>query len=443
MARGRAGASDGEEIVDDEYDAPRETHRRPARGRTTAYRRARPTTVRRWESSDEEEAPEEWEEQHRWARGKGTREKPPVYWRARDSLYFEPLVALAIIVVLLAGFWGYTGNWPPAYVVESNSMQHGAGDTVGLINAGDIVLAQKVPFGSIVPYVIGLQTRFTTYGEWGDVLIYHRNGNAGETPVIHRAILFLEWNPVNDTYNASDLAGLPCGTEVGAVWATPGTRLGGQNGCGYIGLGAANQLDLYRIGWQSLNLTIQTGAPALGGHSGFVTLGDNNTGIDQAGTGVAVTSSLVEPGWIVGVARGMIPWFGSVKLLLDGNAGYVPSASWEFLGLTIAGIILLAFALHYALRREGFLSRLRRQEEEERAPVDDWDEEERPPGRVRRFFGALRPWRSDDYDPTEEADRPRRSPPARAHREADRVPPRRGRPRPYVGPRERRKDDDR
>jgi signal peptidase I len=435
MARGSPPGDDDDWF--DERSPARDPDRRKDPGRESGpYRRARPTAPRRWDA--DEEYSEEWDRQGRWAKGRGTRTKPPVYWRARDSLWFEPLVALAIIVLLLVAFWAYTQNWPPAYVVESNSMQHGSGDVVGLINAGDIVLAQKVSFGSIVPYVIGMQTHYSTYGEWGDVLLYHPNGNPSATPVIHRAILYLDYDPLSGTYNATDLAGLPCGSEPGAVWATPGT----SNECGYRDLGPVDELQLFHVGWRSVNLTIQMGSVALGAHSGFVTMGDNNTGFDQAGTSTPDISSLVEPGWIIGVARGMIPWFGSVKLLLDGNAGRVPAASWEFMGLTIAAVLLLAFGLHWSLRPGGPLRRFRAGEGEAGGRPEDDEEVERPPGPARRFLRALRPWGSDEYDPNEEEPPPRSGPPPRT-RYVDRAPPRHGRPRPAVRPRSRpRRDGD-
>ncbi len=154
-------------------------------------------------------------------------------WRARDSLFFEPLVALAIVAVLLVSLYAYTANWPPVYAIESNSMQHGSGDHVGFLNAGDIVLAQKVSLDSIVPYVIGVQTGFSTYGEPGDVLLYYPYGQTSQTPIIHRAIFFLQWNPGNSTYNATDLGGLLCADSSSSVsYYTPGT----SGNCGLVGL---------------------------------------------------------------------------------------------------------------------------------------------------------------------------------------------------------------
>jgi signal peptidase I len=411
-----------EELEDEEEEeepAPRRHPRGPPRrGRRRPYRPA----VRRWRASEADEEEDEGEGTS------GTRPAPswrkkPVFWRARDSLYFEPLVALAIIVVLLVSLFAYTQNWPPIYVVESNSMQHGPTDQLGLINAGDLVLAQKVPLSQITSYMAGISSGYSTYGEHGDVLLYWPNGQGG-TPVIHRALLYLQWDPAG-SYNATDLSP-PCGSESGATWAYFAT-LSASPTCKTTNLDG--YLYLYHVGWNSENVTIDLTpgvAPGtLGDHSGFVTMGDNNSRPDQEGP--PTISSLVESGWIIGVARGMIPWFGSVKLLLDGDAGRVPAQSWELMGLTIVGVILAAFGVHYALRREGIETPLRREEEEEEAAEAEAEAESEPAESAPRgWLARLRRHRSDEDEEEEDESRHRTRPPP-SH-----VSHRRGRPSPHV-----------
>lgn len=437
-ARRRSSEDDGDDEADPDTEdgaaVPRGRHRsaRPTRSALGSWR-----SIPRWRGpaesddggDDGDEEPDE-APRSRWHLRR--REKPPVYWRARDSLYFEPLVALAIIVVLIVGLYAYTQNWPPVYVVESQSMQHGTTDILGLVNTGDLVLAQKVDTASVVPYVVGVATGYQTYGEYGDVLLYHPNGGGG-TPIIHRAIAYLQWN--GGSYSVPDLNGLPCGSAANAVYSTPGT----PNSCGTSGL--TGTLELYRVGWMNVNVSVDLSSPALGGHSGFLTMGDNNFNCagpgdclgspDQMGGVTPAISQLVEPGWVLGVARGMIPWFGAVKLLFEGNAAEVPTQSWEFLGLTIAGVILLAFGIHYALRAEGVETDLRRREEEAQETEPD-DRDDEADGPERRPSRSLRAWRrppSDTGDPTEGA---MEVPPPSATPEAGPRPGRRGRPRPRV-----------
>jgi len=424
--RSRDDPDDAENAGEEEQTPP---PRHPAR-RPKTHRAARAAPVRHWkdseepedEATDDELVPEE--RRRRWLGG----EQKPVYWRARDSLWFEPLVAVAIIVVLLVGLYAYTENWPPVYVVESQSMQHGTNDVLGVINTGDLVLAQRIPTAQIVPYVTGLATGYSTYGEYGDVILYSADG-VGTTPVIHRALLYLQWNPANQTYNATDLDGLRCGNMAGAIYNT-------SQGCGTLGL--TGTLTLYHIGWQSVEVTIDLSSPLLGDHSGFVTMGDNNliplgcttTCVGGLPDQVDGTSSLVEPGWVIGVARGMLPWFGAIKLLIDGNAGNVPAQSWQFLGLTIVGLIAIAFAIHYALRREGIEDERRKEQEEADAEARAAEPEPEGGGRARRFLRALRPWKhpSDD-DGVEERPPSRRAKSASGSSYSNRH---RGRPVPRV-----------
>jgi len=410
-----------DEEVDDEPDEDDDEETPRRRTSKSVSRRARRTVhrppVQRWRRSEEEEDEEDEEE----PTGPLPWRKKPIYWRARDSLFFEPLVALAIIVVLIVSLWAYTQNWPPVYVVESNSMQHGPDDHLGLINAGDMVLAQKIPFSQITTYVDGLQTGYSTYGEPGDVVLYWPNGQ-GSTPVIHRAMVYLQWDPPN-FYNASIPSGLPCGTAAGAEFAYFPTQ-GATATCATTHLDG--YLDLYHVGWNSqtvqIDLTPGDAPSTLGDQSGLLTMGDNNSRPDQSAPNPI--SSLVEPNWVIGVARGMIPWFGAVKLLLDGDASHVPTQSWELMGLTIVGAILAAFGIHYALRTEGIETPLRRKEEDEARAEAEEDQAEEPP--KRRWFPWPRRKATEEDDGEGEGVRQRTRPPP-SHASS-----RRGRPAPHV-----------
>jgi hypothetical protein len=190
-----------------------------------------------------------------------------------------------------------------------------------------------------------------------------------------------------------------------------------------------------------VTVTIQLGS--LGHYSGFITMGDNNI---QPGTPpqgevdqFSGISGLVSGAWVVGEARGMLPWVGSFKLLLDGNAGYVPPESWQLLGLTLSAVVLAGFGLHYLFRVEGIEDPRRLAEERatERRGREDSDEETeewdaRPRGRRWR---QLREWLAESEDEEGEPE-----PPHRRHRSRGRTPaPKsthptrtRGRPHPTV-----------
>ena len=93
----------------------------------------------------------------------------------------------------------------------------------------------------------------------------------------------------------------------------------------------------------------------------------------------------------------MVPWVGSLKLLLGGNATEVPSQSWAFLGLSIAGVFLIGALIHFGLRAEGVEDERRKELEEEEAQ----EAEERP-----SRFGGLRGWfarsKDDDEEPADD-----------------------------------------
>ncbi|MCI4322628.1 MAG: S26 family signal peptidase [Thermoplasmata archaeon] len=339
MGRMPVRASESED--DDEPEL--EETPKPRRRRSTRTTSG-PKPVQNWSSrSRDDEADEEDDD--------APTPKRSVYFRARDSLWFEPVIALCIIILLLAGLFAYTQNWPPVYVVESDSMQHGPDDHVGLINTGDLVLAQSIPSSDITPYVVGEQTGYTTYGEFGDVLLYHPFGDTSYTPIIHRALLFLEYNPATGAYSAPDLQGLACSPT--AELAYRFSTVSGLTSCDPQN--ETGTLNLYDVGWQSVTVAVPLQAASIGAHSGFVTMGDNNYQPGNPGTGNpdqdVGLSSLVEYGWVLGVARGMIPWYGSLKLLLQGTTSEVPSQSWTYMGLSFAGIILIAYAIHLAVRR--------------------------------------------------------------------------------------------
>jgi signal peptidase len=435
--------AEGEDAEEEEEEQRPLRRRRSRRQRRRSARRS----IRPWSISDlddeEVDLDEVEEEVRKTDEGLWAFLHRPVFYRARDSWYFEPLVALAIIVVLLSSLFAYTSNWPPVYVVESQSMQHGAADTVGLINAGDLVLIQKVAPSEIVTYVVGAQTGFRTYGEFGDVILYYPFGDTARTPVIHRAILYLVWNASAGGFDVPSLAGLPCGTAPNAVYSVSGTA----NGCGWTAL--LTTITLYGVGWQNATVSIPLGG--LGHYAGFITMGDNNTipgtppqgKIDQ----VWGISGLVAGSSVVGVARGMLPWVGAFKLLIEANARNVPPQSWEFLALTISALVLAGFGLHYLFRVEGIEDPRRLAEEKAKAAdeADEDEEDESEEGPPEEWHGrpkgsrwrGLRAWlEADDEEPEEEPSPPKTSLRSRRHhRRATRPAPSsraRGRPRPAV-----------
>src|SRR3989442_5959813 len=127
------------------------------------------------------------------------------FWK---GLGRDLLVAAIIVVVFLAAIYAYAGVWPPLVVVESASMQHSGQDSfLAVIDTGDMVFQQAAPTrADVVTYLEGRASGYSTYGDYGDVIIFRRPSSA--TPVIHRAIMYVTVN-TNDTADIPDLVGLP------------------------------------------------------------------------------------------------------------------------------------------------------------------------------------------------------------------------------------------
>ncbi|HEX2021527.1 MAG TPA: S26 family signal peptidase [Candidatus Thermoplasmatota archaeon] len=212
----------------------------------------------------------------------------------------DTLILVAVFAAVLGGLWLYTGVWPPAVIVESNSMMHPEGEVpygrFGTIDPGDLVLVKEMDAASIATFAEGGKER---YGLPGEVLVF-RPPARPDPPIIHRAIAWVDvvgggetiqyrvrWDPGADCPRAATRDGDAC------VFDRDGVTIASANVFGYK-------------------------AP----RSGFITKGDHNPSIDQTGTISADergNPSTVQPGWIVGVARAELPWLGLIKLSLAGT----------------------------------------------------------------------------------------------------------------------------
>jgi signal peptidase len=279
------------------------------------------------------------------------------------------------VAILIAALFLYTLNWPPMVVVESDSMQHGYNDTLGIVNTGDIVLVKKVSVpSSIATYVASEATGYTTYGEPGDVILYYPDGQMGTTPVIHRAILWVDYNSSTGSFDAPSLLDLSCPGQY-QIDTQAGTRTCLNNPWTPV----TGTLELHDVGWTDITISIDFSSLAMepgGPTSGYITMGDNNHGMyDQKMYGDRCEiSCIVQPGWVLGVARGMVPWFGALKLWLDGNTNDVPAQSWDYLAVCIGLIIILPFVVPWGVRR---LMRGARDRDRGRKPPPD-DERSSP-----------------------------------------------------------------
>jgi signal peptidase len=164
------------------------------------------------------------------------------------------IFVLAVLVIFASVSKITMGLYSPMVAVESGSM-------IPHIQIGDIIFVQSIDRTEIITYQTGKQTDYSSFGEYGDIILYKRLGREGGTPIIHRAMYYV---------NRSD-----------PMW--PGGPL----------------------------------AP----HAGYITKGDNsrtNFVYDQQGS---ISPDIpVKKEWVIGVARFRpIPVIGCVSLTLRGN----------------------------------------------------------------------------------------------------------------------------
>ena len=158
----------------------------------------------------------------------------------KDLLFIGGMILLIMLVSQII-----LGTPRPAVAVESGSM-------LPNIGIGDVVLIQAFDRTEIISNTQGSLSGYKSFDEYGDVILYHKFGNTTYTPIIHRAMYWVD--------------------EGEPMW---------------------------------------NGGPAAP-HAGYITKGDNNRDIDQA----ASTSRLqpIREEWIIGVARWHIPWVGYLSL---------------------------------------------------------------------------------------------------------------------------------
>jgi len=148
------------------------------------------------------------------------------------------LIVFAILSQLVFGMW------TPMRAIESGSMEPH-------MKVGDIVFIQDLSRTSIVTYQEGAADDYKSFGEFGNVILYRKYGRNDETPIIHRAMYYVD-------------AGEP-------MW--------------------------------------ERGPPAP--HAGYITKGDHNPYNDQY---LRICTEPIREEWVIGVSRFRVPYAGYVRL---------------------------------------------------------------------------------------------------------------------------------
>ncbi len=161
--------------------------------------------------------------------------------------------AILIVGVIMVATYALTGTWHVGYAVESGSM-------VPHMQIGDLIFVMSPHRTNIVTYEEGIKRGYKSFNNYGDVIIYKPNGLSSVTPIIHRAMY-----------------------------------------------------------WVNRSEEMPGGRPAP--HEGYITKGDNNTCYDQQCLGVEVNGRLyrvepVKPEWVIAVAKVRVPYLGYPSLIL-------------------------------------------------------------------------------------------------------------------------------
>ncbi len=273
---------------------------------------------------------------------------------ARDGL-----VAIVIVVALFGSIFAYTQVWPPLVVVESSSMQHGNDvSSIGVIDTGDLVLVQAAPTrDSVITWIQGRVSGHSTYGDYGDVIVFHKAGTAPDsTPIIHRAIMYVIPNGTG-AYDVPDLAP-PFPSTQWEGWNRDGAPVTRPYGLSRVTI---HEMGFPRTFTISFDLEALADQRTTLGEAGYITMGDNNAynacrwnpdpcGAEPYEGVIAPQSNLV------GKARGEIPWFGLIKLTLAPTPSCcngwgdpaAPKNSWDSLVVALAVLIALPFLVEGA-----------------------------------------------------------------------------------------------
>lgn len=306
----------------------------------------------------------------------GPASEPGDEWRR----FLRSLLPAAILfAILFGGLVGFARTWPPIVAVESDSMAHSDTESaIGAMDTGDLIVVEAIAFREhVVTYLEGRASGRSTYGDFGDVIVFIAPGDPNRPPFIHRALAYIYWNESVAAYDVPDLAALPDADW--DAWDAAGVPTNETS--------ALSRFVLHRAGWRrdiDLNANLTMGVdPLLVGtqRDGFLTMGDNSYTLPRKVDGWIIPLSAV-----LGKARGEIPWFGLVRLtLFPGESACceswgstdtirgAPANSWLALNLSLTAIIgsIAAFVT--------FDTYVRRHPE-------SWE-------RVRRSWQRLNPWR--------------------------------------------------
>ena len=210
------------------------------------------------------------------------------------QLFVYDILSAFVGVLLVGGLLlAVSGVWPPLVAIESGSMEPH-------IDTGDLVFVMDEQRFSgpgahgetgVVTARRGAEVGYTKFQGPGDVVVYEPGGNNSTTPIIHRAMFWVEDN--ESWYDEANPA--------------------------------------FVRSYEGCEEMPQCPAP----NAGFITKGDNNEYYDQINGGSH--SRPVKPAWVIGTAELRAPGLGKLRLGLEGLASGSPVEANGSAGVARAG----------------------------------------------------------------------------------------------------------
>lgn len=266
------------------------------------------------------------------------------------------IISVGVVLVIVVGAYAalvlYTGFTSPFSVVMSQSMQDDPNQSeIGSIDTGDVVITMSPDKADIQGYIEGTYTGYKSFGDYGSVIIYDRGNN--QNPVIHRAILWLEYVGTEEVTYVDSSNGIV--TRLVPVWSAP--SLATYDGSWYYIDHSGTKVTGNAFNWNHITGTlgfedltktekdVEVNLDRVGNQSGFLTMGDNigNYYFDQT----SIVGHLVSEDDIKSVPIFEIPWIGALKILLKNNGQnleHVPNSLPSLvmvLGVIFGALILI------------------------------------------------------------------------------------------------------
>lgn len=238
----------------------------------------------------------------------------------KDTKKFAMTIGIFAIVICAgyASLVAYTGYTLPFSSVVSESMQHDNNrSSLGVIDTGDIVIVRDTSKADIQTYVEGYHTGYSTFENYGSVIIYERENH---NPVIHRAILWMDYNS-DGTWSSRELSNLPTGSWYYVYTDSEGKKVVGNDYMTIRGI-------LYFTDDIIYGKNPYVDMDSLEKSSGYLTMGDNPTSNPNFDQSIGIMNHLIATDEIKSVAAFEIPWMGVPKLLLreNNNLDHVPNS---------------------------------------------------------------------------------------------------------------------